>query len=145
MKLAHLCCGHLGTPNDRWWAGLSEQLREFEAESVCYLLLRRARYRQSFGPRVSTGLTVMIIPLASFLSDRCDCRRCRPSARDQRTPLECRSLGKRVPVQTTPNQARKPAHTKPSWIATKTPAWTRNRIRTGADFTTKKTEPVVVT
>lgn len=43
-ELGHLYCGHLGTPNDRWWPdrrGLSEELGEFEAESICYLLCMR--------------------------------------------------------------------------------------------------------
>jgi IrrE N-terminal-like domain len=43
-ELAHLYCGHLGTPNARWWpdrSHLSVTVREFEAESVCYLACRR--------------------------------------------------------------------------------------------------------
>lgn len=43
-ELAHLYCGHLGTPNPQWWPdrrGLAEAVREFEAESVCYLVCRR--------------------------------------------------------------------------------------------------------
>ena len=43
-ELGHLYCGHLGSPNLKWWPdrrGLSHQLREFEAESVCYLLCQR--------------------------------------------------------------------------------------------------------
>jgi hypothetical protein len=43
-ELAHLYCGHLGTPDPTWWPdrrGLSEGTREFEAESVCYLLCSR--------------------------------------------------------------------------------------------------------
>lgn len=43
-ELAHLYCGHLGTPNPKWWpdrrnVGVAE--REFEAESVCYLVCQR--------------------------------------------------------------------------------------------------------
>ncbi len=44
-ELAHLYCGHLGTPNENWWPdrrGLDESRREFEAESVCYLVCGRA-------------------------------------------------------------------------------------------------------
>jgi hypothetical protein len=40
----HLYCGHLGTPNGRWWPdrqNLSLAVREFEAESVCYLVCAR--------------------------------------------------------------------------------------------------------
>lgn len=43
-ELAHLYCGHLGTPDDSWWPdrrGLGKEAREFEAESVSYLVCRR--------------------------------------------------------------------------------------------------------
>ncbi len=43
-ELAHLYCGHLGTPNNKWWPdrrGLEEKTREFEAESVTYLVSSR--------------------------------------------------------------------------------------------------------
>lgn len=43
-ELAHLYCGHLGTPNDKWWPdrrGLTQDVCEFEAESVSYLLCAR--------------------------------------------------------------------------------------------------------
>ena len=43
-ELAHLYCGHLGTPNEKWWPdrrGLNLNVREFEAESVAYLVCRR--------------------------------------------------------------------------------------------------------
>src|SRR5216684_4179403 len=43
-ELAHLYCGHLGTPNGRWWPdrqNLSPAVREFEAESVSYLVCTR--------------------------------------------------------------------------------------------------------
>ena len=43
-ELAHLHCGHLGTPNNTWWPdrrGLAHDTREFEAESVCYLVCKR--------------------------------------------------------------------------------------------------------
>jgi hypothetical protein len=43
-ELAHLYCGHLGTPNEKWWPdrrGLSQEVCEFEAESVSYLLCQR--------------------------------------------------------------------------------------------------------
>jgi hypothetical protein len=43
-ELAHLYCGHLGTPNVRWWPDrqkLSHIVREFEAESVSYLVCIR--------------------------------------------------------------------------------------------------------
>ena len=43
-ELAHLYCGHLGTPNGQWWPDrqdLTEVVREFEAESVSYLVCIR--------------------------------------------------------------------------------------------------------
>ena len=43
-ELAHLYCGHLGTPHPAWWpdrCGLELSVREFEAESVCYLVCAR--------------------------------------------------------------------------------------------------------
>jgi hypothetical protein len=43
-ELAHLYCGHLGTPNGRWWPDrqiLSLAVRELEAESVSYLVCIR--------------------------------------------------------------------------------------------------------
>lgn len=43
-ELAHLYCGHLGTPDIRWWPdrrGLTLTQREFEAESVTYLVCGR--------------------------------------------------------------------------------------------------------
>lgn len=43
-ELAHLYCGHLGTPDDKWWPdrrGLEYDVGEFEAESVAYLVCCR--------------------------------------------------------------------------------------------------------
>jgi hypothetical protein len=43
-ELAHLYCGHLGTPNKKWWPdrrGLAHNIREFEAESVSYMVCAR--------------------------------------------------------------------------------------------------------
>lgn len=43
-ELGHLYCGHLGTPNSKWWPdrrGLSTDVCELEAESVCYLICTR--------------------------------------------------------------------------------------------------------
>lgn len=43
-ELAHVLCGHLGTPDPRWWPNRSSKtkpVREFEAESVAYLVARR--------------------------------------------------------------------------------------------------------
>lgn len=43
-ELGHLYCGHLGTPNAKWWPdrrGLDPDVCEFEAESICYLVCTR--------------------------------------------------------------------------------------------------------
>jgi hypothetical protein len=43
-ELAHLYCGHLGTPNAKWWAdrrGATLDQREFEAESVSFIVCAR--------------------------------------------------------------------------------------------------------
>jgi hypothetical protein len=43
-EFAHLYCGHLGTPDKRWWPdrrGLNNDVREFEAESVTFLVCSR--------------------------------------------------------------------------------------------------------
>jgi len=43
-ELAHLYCGHLGSPDPRWWPSrpeLSHQIEEIEAESVAYLVTSR--------------------------------------------------------------------------------------------------------
>ena len=43
-ELAHLYCGHLGTPNSDWWPnryGLQKEVAEFEAESVAFLVCSR--------------------------------------------------------------------------------------------------------
>jgi hypothetical protein len=43
-ELGHLYCGHLGTPDGRWWPDRQNLLlavREFEAESVSYLVCTR--------------------------------------------------------------------------------------------------------
>ena len=47
-ELGHLYCGHLGTPDERWWPdrrGLRYEVRELEAESVCYLVCERLGIR----------------------------------------------------------------------------------------------------
>lgn len=43
-ELAHLYCGHIGSPNQKWWPdrrGMKREIREFEAESVTYLICER--------------------------------------------------------------------------------------------------------
>ncbi len=43
-ELGHLFCGHLGSPNPKWWPhrlGKEKELKEFEAESVAWLVCQR--------------------------------------------------------------------------------------------------------
>jgi len=43
-ELGHLYCGHLGTPDDKWWPDrrrLSHEHQELEAESICNLACMR--------------------------------------------------------------------------------------------------------
>lgn len=43
-ELGHLYCGHLGTPDPKWWEdrrSIKKLEREFEAESVCWLVCER--------------------------------------------------------------------------------------------------------
>lgn len=43
-ELGHLYCGHLGSPNEKWWphrSGLTHNIEELEAESVCFLVCQR--------------------------------------------------------------------------------------------------------
>lgn len=43
-ELGHLYCGHLGTPNSKWWNDrhyVRQNVMEFEAESVCWLICER--------------------------------------------------------------------------------------------------------
>ncbi len=43
-ELGHLFCGHLGTPYPKWWKDrrhLGKSQREFEAESICWLICER--------------------------------------------------------------------------------------------------------
>lgn len=43
-EVAHVLCGHLGSPEPDWWpsrARLEQDVAEFEAESVAYVVARR--------------------------------------------------------------------------------------------------------
>ena len=43
-ELGHLYCGHLGTPNKKWWPDFhakNKQSKEFEAESVAWIVCER--------------------------------------------------------------------------------------------------------
>jgi hypothetical protein len=52
-ELAHLYCGHLGTPDERWWPNrtrLDHDTEEFEAEAVSYIVCKRIDDNVRFPP-----------------------------------------------------------------------------------------------
>ena len=65
-ELAHLYCGHLGTPNARWWPdrqNLSETVREFEAESVSYLVCTRLGIDTASDEYLAAIMSEEVLPL----------------------------------------------------------------------------------
>jgi len=43
-EIGHIYCGHLGTPHEKWWharSDLDRNIKEFEAESICWLVCGR--------------------------------------------------------------------------------------------------------
>jgi hypothetical protein len=63
-ELAHLYCGHLGTPDERWWPSrtrLDHATREFEAEAASFIVCKRIDDNVRFPPY-----------LAGLLGDRDD-------------------------------------------------------------------------
>jgi hypothetical protein len=58
-ELGHLYCGHLGTPNPKWWPARSyvtDIVAEFEAESVAYIACRRVDARAVMPPHLAQYL-----------------------------------------------------------------------------------------
>jgi hypothetical protein len=58
-ELAHLYCGHLGTPNDTWWpsrAGLDHATEEFEAEAAAFIVCKRLDDAVRFPPYLASIL-----------------------------------------------------------------------------------------
>lgn len=63
-ELGHLYCGHLGTPNSKWWPDrrrVNPVVSEFEAESVAYLACQRMDETAQMPPH-----------LAQYLDERTD-------------------------------------------------------------------------
>jgi len=70
-ELAHLYCGHLGTPDDRWWPNrtrLDHDTEELEAEAVSYIVCRRIDDNVRFPPYLAHVLVNDELP--SFSMDR---------------------------------------------------------------------------
>jgi hypothetical protein len=52
-ELAHLYCGHLGTPDERWWPSrtrLDHPTQEFEAEAASFIVCKRTDDNVRFPP-----------------------------------------------------------------------------------------------
>jgi len=55
-ELAHLYCGHLGTPDEKWWPSrtrLDHSTEEFEAEAVAFIVCKRIDDGVRFPPYVA--------------------------------------------------------------------------------------------
>ena len=69
-ELAHIYCGHLGTPNQKWWPSrtrLPHTQDEFEAESTAYLVASRHDSTVQFPPYLDQHLAANNeIPPISF-------------------------------------------------------------------------------
>jgi hypothetical protein len=58
-ELGHLYCGHLGTPNEKWWPNRQDgdhRTREFEAEVVSYIACKRIDPNTKFPPYLTQHL-----------------------------------------------------------------------------------------
>ncbi len=61
-ELAHLYCGHLGSPDPKWWPdrrGLQKDAIEFEAESISYIVCARRGIRTSSARYLASMSTAM--------------------------------------------------------------------------------------
>lgn len=58
-ELAHLYCGHLGTPNEKWWPRrdrLDHTTEEFEAEAAAFIVCKRIDDSVRFPPYLANVL-----------------------------------------------------------------------------------------
>jgi hypothetical protein len=58
-ELGHLYCGHLGTPDEKWWPNrqdLDHAAKEFEAEVVSYIACKRIDPNTTFPPYLAQHL-----------------------------------------------------------------------------------------
>ena len=83
-EFAHLYCGHLGSPDPKWWPdrrGLQKDAMEFEAESISYIVCARrgiktssAEYLASYGdeqvPPISLELVMKTARLIESMTTR---------------------------------------------------------------------------
>ena len=68
-ELGHLYCGHLGSPNRKWWPnrlGLKKEEVEFEAEAVSYLVCGRFGFIPPSAEYLAHYLTTDQIPAISL-------------------------------------------------------------------------------
>lgn len=64
-ELGHLYCGHLGTPNPKWWPDrcrVSERTKEFEAEAVGYIACKRLDPDAQLPPHLAGHLESPDVP-----------------------------------------------------------------------------------
>jgi len=72
-ELAHLYCGHLGSPDERWWPArtrLDHATREFEAEAVSFIVCQRIDDTVRFPPYLAGVLGERDDDLPPFSLDR---------------------------------------------------------------------------
>jgi len=122
-ELAHLYCGHLGTPNDKWWPdrrGLDHEVCEFEAESITYLICTRLgidnpseQYLASFVQREGQvpSISLECVMKAAGLIEQMGRERLKPR-KENETPTttavgrkEPRRVRARAPMDRTTRQA----------------------------------------
>jgi hypothetical protein len=64
-ELGHLYCGHLGTPNPKWWPDrrrLPQPVMEFEAEAVAFMACRRIDPDAALPPHLAQYLDAPVVP-----------------------------------------------------------------------------------
>ncbi len=87
-ELAHLYCGHIGSPEPKWWPdrrGLEGVAGEFEAESISYIVCARrgirtssARYLASYGEEQVPPISLELVMKTAGLIESMTNGRLRP-------------------------------------------------------------------
>lgn len=92
-ELGHLYCGHIGTPNPKWWPsrpGLPLDAKEFEAESTAYLVCGRIGIdnpsEQYLSGYVRSGQDIPPISLENVLRSA--------GLIETMSPVRCRAAGR---------------------------------------------------
>ncbi len=87
-ELAHLYCGHLGSPEPKWWpdrTGLEGVASEFEAESIAYMVCARrgiktssAEYLASYGHEQVPPISLELVMKTAGLIESMTTKRLKP-------------------------------------------------------------------